>query len=159
MTELELDTLHQKVDDLGNEVLNTLTRSTIHSIKCDRKIDRIKKCTDNMTHSDIEDEMDALTLANSSNSARLLKMENDDYNSQIEGLQEKIATVEGLLDAMDEDHKVLIQGIADSISENTERIAGITEMFGGVKHKLISEDEFLALGQPDEDTLYFTYEE
>jgi len=93
---------------LGNEVLNTLTRSTIHSIKCDRKIDRIKKCTDNMTHSDIEDEMDALTLANSSNSARLLKMENDDYNSQIEGLQEKIATVEGLLDAMDEDHKVLM---------------------------------------------------
>ena len=112
-----------------------------------------------MTHSDIEDEMDALTLANSSNSARLLKMENDDYNSQIEGLQEKIATVEGLLDAMDEDHKVLMQGIADSISENTERIAGITEVFGGVKHKLISEDEFLALGQPDEDTLYFTYEE
>ena len=108
MTELELDTLHLKVDDLGIEVLNTLTRSTIHSIKCDWKIDRIKKCTDNMTHSDIEDEMDALTLANSSNSARLLKMENDDYNSQIEGLQEKIATVEGLLDAMDEDHKVLM---------------------------------------------------
>jgi hypothetical protein len=47
---------------------------------------------------------------------------------------------------MDEDHKVLLKGIAESISENTERIAGITDMFGGVKHKLISEDEFLALG-------------
>lgn len=159
MTRLEIDSLSTQVMDLGNDVKEALTRSARQSFQYDRKLERIKKQMAEQNHSEIQDELDTLALASTRNTQRIKSMEDGDYDTQIEGLNEKLSTVEGMLDEMEESHSNLINQIASSISAQSERIVGITEMFGGLKHKLISEEEYKLLGIPDDETLYFTYEE
>ena len=159
MTELELDSLHQRVLDLGSDVESALIKSKVHSYQCDRKIDRIRNYIENKNNLDAEEEVDTLAQVIGSNSNRLQAMEEKDFSTQIANLNDMLSATDDMLETMEEEHQEMIRELTDGISEQTEQIEGVQEMFGAImNHKLITEEEYLALGTPDENTLYFTYE-
>lgn len=154
-----MDSLHQRVLDLGSDVESALIKSKVHSYQCDRKIDRIRNYIENKNNLDAEEEVDTLAQVIGSNSNRLQAMEEKDFSTQIANLNDMLSATDDMLETMEEEHQEMIRELTDGISEQTEQIEGVQEMFGAImNHKLITEEEYLALGTPDENTLYFTYE-
>lgn len=159
MTDLELDSLDQRVKDLGDKAELEGLRAKIHSIQCGRDIAEITDALNKMVD-DSQEEVDLLTQENNTHSNQIKAMEDADYPAQLEGIVSKVEATKEQLNTMDAEHHKAIDELTGKVSEQTDKFEETKAMLDGIiKHQLISEEDYLALGTPDDDVLYFTFEE
>lgn len=87
-------------------------------------------------------------------------MEDAAYDTQIDELSGKVDAAKEQLNAMDAEHHQLMEELSNKVSVQTDKIEETKAMLDGIiRHQVISEEDYRALGTPDDDVLYFTYEE
>ena len=159
MTDLELDSLDQKVRDLGIQVELDNIKTKIHYNQCERKIVELTN-TLNSIQDDSQEEIDLLTQENTNHSNQIKAIEDADYDTQIDELSGKVDAAKESLNAMDAEHHQLMEELSNKVSVQTDKIEETKAMLDGIiRHQVISEEDYRALGTPDDDVLYFTYEE
>lgn len=158
MTDLELDSLQQKVLDLGMKVDLTNLQVRLHSAHCDRKLTNIAN-TLNSLEDDTQEEIESLTNQTSDQSDRIQAIEEANYKEQIASLTSQVNVTKEQLEDMDAEHHKEIDTLRNKAVVQTDRIDKTNNMLDNIiEHKVLSEEEYLALGTPDADVLYFTYE-
>lgn len=159
MTDLELDSLDQKVRDLGLKVELENIKTKIHYNQCERKIAELAN-TLNSVQGDSQEEIDLLTQQNTNHSNQIKAIEDADYDTQIDGLSGKVDAAKEQLNTMDAEHHQMIEKLTNKVSVQTDQIEETKAMLDGIiRHQVISEEDYQKLGTPDDDVLYFTYEE
>ena len=160
MTELELDSLDQNVRDLGIKVEMENIRNKIHCIQCNRKIEGIQNALNLMNKDKIKEDMAYLALQASSQADTIQAIEDADLGTQISGLSDKVGTAKQSLYAMNQEHQAELEALKGSVTSQADYLDRVNDLLAGIiQHQVISEDMYQALGTPDNDTLYFTYED
>lgn len=160
MTDLELDSLDQKTRDLGIRVEMDNIRNKIHCIQCDRKIEGIENTLNLMNKDKIKEEMAYLALQTSSQADTIQAIEDADLGTQISGLSDKVGIKKEQLNQMNQEHLAELEALKDSVTSQADYLDRVNDLLAGIiQHQVISEDMYQALGTPDNDTLYFTYED
>ena len=160
MTDLELDSLDQNVRDLGIKVEMENIRNKIHSIQCNRKIEGIQNALNLMNKDKIKEDMAYLALQASSQADTIQAIEDADFGTQISGLSDKVGTAKQSLYAMNQEHQAELEALKGSVTSQADYLDRVNDLLAGIiQHQVISEDMYQALGTPDNDTLYFTYED
>ena len=160
MTDLELDSLDQNVRDLGIKVEMENIRNKIHCIQCNRKIEGIQNALNLMNKDKIKEDMAYLALQASSQADTIYAIEDADLGTQISGLSDKVGTAKQSLYAMNQEHQAELEALKGSVTSQADYLDRVNDLLAGIiQHQVISEDMYQALGTPDNDTLYFTYED
>ena len=160
MTDLELDSLDQKTRDLGIRLEMDNIRNKIHFIQCDRKIEGIKNTLNLMNKDKIKEDMAYLALQTSSQADTIQAIEDADLSTQISGLSDKVGIKKEQLNQMNQEHQAELEALKDSVTSQADYLDRVNDLLAGIiQHQVISEDMYQALGTPDNDTLYFTYED
>lgn len=160
MTDLELDSLDQNVRDLGIKVEMENIRNKIHCIQCNRKIEGIQNALNLMNKDKIKEDMAYLALQASSQADTIQTIEDADLGTQISGLSDKVGTAKQSLYAMNQEHQAELEALKGSVTSQADYLDRVNDLLAGIiQHQVISEDMYQALGTPDNDTLYFTYED
>lgn len=160
MTDLELDSLDQNVRDLGIRVEMDNIRNKIHCIQCDRKIEGIENTLNLMDKDKIKEDMAYLALQTSSQADTIQAIEDADYRKQITGLSDKVGIKKEQLNQMNQEHQAELKALKGSVTSQADYLDRVNDLLAGIiQHQVISEDMYQALGTPDNDTLYFTYED
>lgn len=160
MTDLELDSLDQNVRDLGIKVEMENIRNKIHCIQCNRKIEGIQNALNLMNKDKIKEDMAYLALQASSQADTIQAIEDADLGTQISGLSDKVGTAKQSLYAMNQEHQAELEALKGSVTSQADYLDRVNDLLAGIiQHQVISEDMYQALGTPDNDTLYFTYED
>lgn len=160
MTDLELDSLDQNVRDLGIKVEMENIRNKIHCIQCNRKIEGIQNALNLMNKDKIKEDMAYLALQVSSQADIIQAIEDADLGTQISGLSDKVGTAKQSLYAMNQEHQAELEALKGSVTSQADYLDRVNDLLAGIiQHQVISEDMYQALGTPDNDTLYFTYED
>lgn len=160
MTDLELDSLDQKTRDLGIRVEMDNIRNKIHCIQCDRKIEGIENTLNLMNKDKIKEDMAYLALQTSSQADTIQAIEDADYRKQITGLSDKVGIKKEQLTQMNQEHQAELKALKGSVTSQADYLDRVNDLLAGIiQHQVISEDMYQALGTPDNDTLYFTYED
>ena len=160
MTDLELDSLDQNVRDLGIKVEMENIRNKIHCIQCNRKIEGIQNALNLMNKDKIKEDMAYLALQASSQADIIQAIEDADLGTQISGLSDKVGTAKQSLQAMNQEHQAELEALKGSVTSQADYLDRVNDLLAGIiQHQVISEDMYQALGTPDNDTLYFTYED
>lgn len=160
MTDLELDSLDQNVRDLGIKVEMENIRNKIHCIQCNRKIEGIQNALNLMNKDKIKEDMTYLALQASSQADTIQAIEDADLGTQISGLSDKVGTAKQSLYAMNQEHQAELEALKGSVTSQADYLDRVNDLLAGIiQHQVISEDMYQALGTPDNDTLYFTYED
>ena len=160
MTDLELDSLDQNVRDLGIKVEMENIRNKIHCIQCNRKIEGIQNALNLMNKDKIKEDMAYLALQASSQADTIQAIEDADLGTQISGLSDKVGTAKQSLYAMNQEHQAELEALKGSVTSQADYLDRVNDLLAGIiQHQVIREDMYQALGTPDNDTLYFTYED
>ena len=160
MTDLELDSLDQNVRDLGIKVEMENIRNKIHCIQCNRKIEGIQNALNLMNKDKIKEDMAYLALQASSQADTIQAIGDADLGTQISGLSDKVGTAKQSLYAMNQEHQAELEALKGSVTSQADYLDRVNDLLAGIiQHQVISEDMYQALGTPDNDTLYFTYED
>lgn len=160
MTDLELDSLDQKTRDLGIRVEMDNIRNKIHCIQCDRKIEGIENTLNLMNKDKIKEDMAYLALQTSNQADTIQAIEDADLGTQISGLSDKVGIKKEQLNQMNQEHQAELEALKDSVTSQADYLDRVNDLLAGIiQHQVISEDMYEALGTPDNDTLYFTYED
>lgn len=160
MTDLELDSLDQKTRDLGIRVEMDNIRNKIHCIQCDRKIEGIENTLNLMNKDKIKEDMAYLALQTSNQADTIQAIEDADLGTQISGLSDKVGIKKEQLNQMNQEHQAELEALKDSVTSQADYLDRVNDLLAGIiQHQVISEDMYQALGTPDNDTLYFTYED
>ena len=160
MTDLELDSLDQNVRDLGIKVEMENIRNKIHCIQCNRKIEGIQNALNLMNKDKIKEDMAYLALQASSQADTIQAIEDADLGTQISGLSDKVGTAKQSLYVMNQEHQAELEALKGSVTSQADYLDRVNDLLAGIiQHQVISEDMYQALGTPDNDTLYFTYED
>lgn len=160
MTDLELDSLDQKTRDLGIRVEMDNIRNKIHCIQCDRKIEGIENTLNLMNKDKIKEDMAYLALQTSNQADTIQAIEDADLGTQISGLSDKVGIKKEQLNQMNQEHQAELESLKDSVTSQADYLDRVNDLLAGIiQHQVISEDMYQALGTPDNDTLYFTYED
>lgn len=160
MTDLELDSLDQNVRDLGKQVERENIRNKIHCNQCDRKIEGIENTLNLMNKDKIKEDMAYLSLQTSSQADTIQAIEDADFSTQISGLSDKVGTAKQSLYVMNQEHQAELEALKGSVTSQADYLDRVNDLLAGIiQHQVISEDMYQALGTPDNDTLYFTYED
>ncbi len=160
MTDLELDSLDQKTRDLGIRLEMDNIRNKIHFIQCDRKIESIENTLNLMNKDKIKEDMAYLAKQNTIQADTIQAIEDADLGTQISGLSDKVGTAKQSLYAMNQEHQAELEALKDSVTSQADYLDRVNDLLAGIiQHQVISEDMYQALGTPDNDTLYFTYED
>ena len=96
-----------------------------------------------------------------SNQADTIKaMEDANYRKQITGLSDKVGIKKKQLNQMNQEHQAELEALKGSVTSQADYLDRVNDLLAGIiQHQVISEDMYQALGTPDNDTLYFTYED
>lgn len=160
MTDLELDSLDQKTRDLGIRLEMDNIRNKIHFIQCDRKIESIENTLNLMNKDKIKEDMAYLAKQNTIQADTIQAIEDADLGTQISVLSDKVGTAKQSLYAMNQEHQAELEALKDSVTSQADYLDRVNDLLAGIiQHQVISEDMYQALGTPDNDTLYFTYED
>lgn len=160
MTDLELDSLDQKTRDLGIRVEMDNIRNKIHCIQCDRKIEGIENTLNLMNKDKIKEDMAYLALQTSRQADTIQAIEDADFSTQITGLSDKVGIKKEQLNQMNQEHQAELESLKGSVTSQADYLDRVNDLLAGIiQHQVISEDMYQALGTPDNDTLYFTYED
>lgn len=160
MTDLELDSLDQKTRDLGIRVEMDNIRNKIHCIQCNRKIEGIQNTLNLMNKDKIKEDMANLALQTSSQADTIQAIEDADLSTQISGLSDKVGIKKEQLNQMNQEHQAELETLKGSVTSQADYLDRVNDLLAGIiQHQVISEDMYQALGTPDNDTLYFTYED
>lgn len=160
MTDLELDSLDQKTRDLGIRVEMDNIRNKIHCIQCNRKIEGIQNTLNLMNKDKIKEDMANLALQTSSQADTIQAIEDADFSTQISGLSDKVDIKKEQLNQMNKEHQAELKALKGSVTSQADYLDRVNDLLAGIiQHQVISEDMYQALGTPDNDTLYFTYED
>ena len=160
MTDLELDSLDQNVRDLGIRVEMDNIRNKIHCIQCDRKIEGIQNTMNQMNKDKIKEDMAYLAKQTSNQADTIKDMEDANYRKQITGLSDKVGIKKKQLNQMNQEHQAELEALKGSVTSQADYLDRVNDLLAGIiQHQVISEDMYQALGTPDNDTLYFTYED
>lgn len=160
MTDLELDSLDQNVRDLGIRVEMDNIRNKIHCIQCDRKIEGIQNTMNQMNKDKIKEDMAYLAKQTSNQADTIKAMEDANYRKQITGLSDKVGIKKKQLNQMNQEHRAELEALKGSVTSQADYLDRVNDLLAGIiQHQVISEDMYQALGTPDNDTLYFTYED
>lgn len=160
MTDLELDSLDQKTRDLGIRLEMDNIRNKIHFIQCDRKIESIENTLNLMNKDKIKEDMAYLAKQNTIQADTIQAIEDADLGTQISALSDKVGTAKQSLYAMNQEHQAELEALKDSVTSQADYLDRVNDLLAGIiQHQVISEDMYQALGTPDNDTLYFTYED
>lgn len=160
MTDLELDSLDQNVRDLGKQVERENIRNKIHFNQCDRKIEGIENTLNLMNKDKIKEDMAYLAKQTSSQADTIQAIEDADFSTQISGLSDKVGTAKQSLYVMNQEHQAELEALKGSVTSQADYLDRVNDLLAGIiQHQVISEDMYQALGTPDNDTLYFTYED
>lgn len=160
MTDLELDSLDQNVRDLGIKVEMENIRNKIHCNQCDRKLEGIENTLNLMNKDKIKEDMAYLALQTSNQADTIQAIEDADLGTQISGLSDKVGIKKEQLNQMNQEHQAELEALKDSVTSQADYLDRVNDLLAGIiQHQVISEDMYQALGTPDNDTLYFTYED
>lgn len=160
MTDLELDSLDQNVRDLGIRVEMDNIRNKIHCIQCDRRIEGIQNTMNQMNKDKIKEDMAYLAKQTSNQADTIMAMEDANYRKQITGLSDKVGIKKKQLNQMNQEHQAELKALKGSVTSQADYLDRVNDLLAGIiQHQVISEDMYQALGTPDNDTLYFTYED
>lgn len=79
---------------------------------------------------------------------------------QITGLSDKVGIKKKQLNQMNQEHQAELEALKGSVTSQADYLDRVNDLLAGIiQHQVISEDMYQALGTPDNDTLYFTYED
>lgn len=160
MTDLELDSLDQNVRDLGKQVERENIRNKIHCNQCDRKIEGIENTLNLMNKDKIKEDMAYLAKQNTIQADTIQAIEDADFCTQISGLSDKVGIKKEQLNQMNKEHQAELKALKGSVTSQADYLDRVNDLLAGIiQHQVISEDMYQALGTPDNDTLYFTYED
>lgn len=160
MTDLELDSLDQKTRDLGIRLEMDNIRNKIHFIQCDRKIEGIENTLNLMNKDKIKEDMAYLAKQNTIQADTIQAIEDADFCTQISGLSDKVGIKKEQLNQMNKEHQAELKALKGSVTSQADYLDRVNDLLAGIiYHQVISEDMYQALGTPDNDTLYFTYED
>lgn len=160
MTDLELDSLDQNVRDLGIKVEMENIRNKIHCNQCDRKIEGIENTLNLMNKDKVKEDMAYLAKQTSIQADTIQAIEDADLGTQISGLSDKVDIKKEQLNQMNQEHQAELEALKDSVTSQADYLDRVNDLLAGIiQHQVISEDMYQALGTPDNDTLYFTYED
>ncbi len=160
MTDLELDSLDQKTRDLGIRVEMDNIRNKIHCIQCNRKIEGIQNTLNLMNKDKIKEDMAYLAKQTSKQADTIQAIEDADFGTQISGLSDKVDIKKEQLNQMNQEHQAELEVLKCSVTSQADYLDRVNDLLAGIiQHQVISEDMYQALGTPDNDTLYFTYED
>lgn len=160
MTDLELDSLDQNVRDLGIRVEMDNIRNKIHCIQCNRKIEGIENTLNLMNKDKIKEDMANLAKQTSNQADTIKAIEDADFSTQITGLSDKVGIKKKQLNQMNQEHQAELEALKGSVTSQADYLDRVNDLLAGIiQHQVISEDMYQALGTPDNDTLYFTYED
>lgn len=160
MTDLELDSLDQNVRDLGIRVEMDNIRNKIHCIQCNRKIEGIQNTLNLMNKDKIKEDMAYLAKQNTIQADTIQAIEDADFSTQISGLSDKVGIKKEQLNQMNQEHQAELEALKGSVTSQADYLDRVNDLLAGIiQHQVISEDMYQALGTPDNDTLYFTYED
>lgn len=160
MTDLELDSLDQNVRDLGIKVEMENIRNKIHCNQCDRKLEGIENTLNLMNKDKVKEDMAYLAKQNSIQADTIQAIEDADLGTQISGLSDKVGIKKEQLNQMNQEHQAELEALKDSVTSQADYLDRVNDLLAGIiQHQVISEDMYQALGTPDNDTLYFTYED
>lgn len=160
MTDLELDSLDQNVRDLGIRVEMDNIRNKIHCIQCNRKIEGIQNTLNLMNKDKIKEDMAYLAKQNTIQADTIQAIEDADFYTQISGLSDKVGIKKEQLNQMNQEHQAELEALKGSVTSQADYLDRVNDLLAGIiQHQVISEDMYQALGTPDNDTLYFTYED
>lgn len=160
MTDLELDSLDQNVRDLGIKVEMENIRNKIHCNQCDRKIEGIENTLNLMNKDKVKEDMAYLAKQTSNQADTIQAIEDADLGTQISGLSDKVGIKKEQLNQMNQEHQAELEALKDSVTSQVDYLDRVNDLLAGIiQHQVISEDMYQALGTPDNDTLYFTYED
>lgn len=160
MTDLELDSLDQNVRDLGIKVEMENIRNKIHCNQCDRKLEGIENTLNLMNKDKVKEDMAYLAKQTSNQADTIQAIEDADLGTQISGLSDKVGIKKEQLNQMNQEHQAELEALKDSVTSQADYLDRVNDLLAGIiQHQVISEDMYQALGTPDNDTLYFTYED
>lgn len=160
MTDLELDSLDQNVRDLGIKVEMENIRNKIHCNQCDRKLEGIENTLNLMNKDKVKEDMAYLAKQTSNQADTIQAIEDADLGTQISGLSDKVDIKKEQLNQMNQEHQAELEALKDSVTSQADYLDRVNDLLAGIiQHQVISEDMYQALGTPDNDTLYFTYED
>lgn len=160
MTDLELDSLDQNVRDLGKQVERENIRNKIYCNQCGRKLEGIENTLNLLNKDKIKEDMAYLALQTSSQSDTIQAIEDADFSTQISGLSDKVGIKKEQLNQMNQEHQAELKALKGSVTSQADYLDRVNDLLAGIiQHQVISEDMYQALGTPDNDTLYFTYED
>ncbi len=160
MTDLELDSLDQNARDLGIRVEMDNIRNKIHCIQCNRKIEGIENTLNLMNKDKIKEDMANLAKQTSNQADTIKAIEDADFSTQISGLSDKVGIKKKQLNQMNQEHQAELEALKGSVTSQADYLDRVNDLLAGIiQHQVISEDMYQALGTPDNDTLYFTYED
>lgn len=160
MTDLELDSLDQNARDLGIRVEMDNIRNKIHCIQCNRKIEGIENTLNLMNKDKIKEDMANLAKQTSNQADTIKAIEDANYRKQITDLSDKVGIKKKQLNQMNQEHQAELEALKGSVTSQADYLDRVNDLLAGIiQHQVISEDMYQALGTPDNDTLYFTYED
>lgn len=156
--------LQLQVSSIANQLSSNSNSLGLHIADCEDDINTINGRLGLLSNEDIDihEEIHDVALVVDEHTAILNNLGVDlaGHGDDIEDLQEADESLQAQINDMDEEHHEELHTLALAVDGHTAQINSL-ELFKAEtpEHVVLSESEYEALGNPDFDTFYFTYEE
>lgn len=159
-----INALQTQLNNVASQLSSTSNSLNLHIIDC---VDDINTITGRLgalasEDTDLHQEIHEVALQVDDNTSRINDLEVADVatDSRLDSLEAADADFQEQLNDMDAEHHEELHTLAMAVNNSNSRINNL-EIFAAnsPEHVVLSEDEYDALGTPDYDTFYFTYEE
>lgn len=159
-----INALQTQLNNVSAQLSTTSNSLNLHLVDCVADINTITGRLAVLANEDTEIHQEIHDVAEQvdSNTSRINNLEIADvaFDTRIDNLEEADTDFQQQLDDMDLEHHEELHTLAMAIDNAGTRINQL-EIFKAEtpEHVVLTEDEYEALGNPDFDTFYFTYEE
>lgn len=159
-----INALQTQLNNVSAQLSSTSNTLNLHIIDC---VDDINTITGRLgalasEDSELHQEIHEVSVQVDENTSKINALEVSDVsiNSRLDSLEAADEDFQEQLDDMDVEHHEELHTLAMGLNNANTRLNNL-EIFEAEtpEHVVLSEEEYEALGTPDYDTFYFTYEE
>lgn len=159
-----INALQTQLNNVSSQLSSTSNSLNLHLVDCVNDINTITGRLGALANEDTEIHQEIHEVAQQvdENTSRINDLEVADVaiDSRLDSLEAADTDFQEQLDDMDIEHHEELHTLAMAVNDANSRITNL-EIFEAEtpEHVVLSEDEYEALGNPDYDTFYFTFEE
>ena len=161
-----LNTLEQRIQTISDNLTVEQNKLNLHLVDCETDINEINikiaalQREDKEIHQEIHDVAENVN----DNSIRINAIERKDYQGQIDNINNTLTngdnSLKNQLEEMDVEHHEELHRLAQGIETNSSRLNKLeVEQSDIPEHVILTVEEYEAIDKPDENTIYFAYEE